>query len=184
MHLNEDFGTTLCDVVRNGRMDMAVLYGGEVGMQGLSFEPLLTEDMFLVAPAGTLHADDVALADISHIELLLPCAGNQLRQYLDRSFAAARITPRVVAEMESATTLAAAVRSGVGATILPVSAARAVAANAGVKVNRIVAPTIEVPLALCASDRQPLSEPALVVRSILLELVGDIELNVGLHTLQ
>lgn len=85
--------------------------------------------------------------------------------------------PRVVAEIESAATLASAVATGVGATVLPVSAARAVAAPIQACVRRIVAPTIEVPLALCASDRQPLSEPAQAVRAIVLELVDNLEFD-------
>lgn len=80
------------------------------------------------------------------------------------------MTPRVVAEMESSSTLSAAVASGVGATILPVSLARSVAATAAVDVGRLVSPHIEIPLALCASDHLPLSEPAQVVKGILMEL--------------
>lgn len=184
LHINENFGTTLCDVVRSGRMDMAVLYGGGRVVQGLSFDPLLTEDLFVVAPEGLLRREgEVALADLDGIDLLLPCANNQLRRYVDQAFAAAQMVPRVVAEMESSNTLAAAVASGVGATILPVSAARGVAATADVHLHRIVSPPVEVPLALCASDHLPLSEPAQVVKAILLELVGQLELEVGLHTL-
>ena len=89
--------------------------------------------------------------------------------------------PLVVAEIESAATLASAVASGVGATVLPVSAARAVAASIPARVCRIVAPSIEVPLALCASDRQALSEPAQAVKSIILELVENLVPDAGVH---
>ncbi len=184
LHINENFGTTLCDVVRDGRMDMAVLYGGERVMQGLSFDQLLTEDLFVVAPQGVLgNGGEVALAELRDVDLLLPRPGNQLRRHVDQAFASAQIAPRVVAEMESSNTLAAAVASGVGATILPVSVARGVAATAAGKLCRIVSPTIEVPLALCASDHLPLSEPAQAVKAILLELVGRLPHEVGLHTL-
>ena len=43
------------------------------------------------------------------------------------------------------------------------------------RVCRIVAPVIEVPLALCTSDRLPLSGPAQAVRAIILELVDGFE---------
>ncbi|VTU31844.1 nitrogen assimilation transcriptional regulator NAC [Variovorax sp. PBL-E5] len=184
LHINENFGTTLCDVVRDGRMDMAVLYGGERVMQGLSFDALLTEDLFVVAPEGTLGQDDeVALAELRDVDLLLPRSSNQLRKHVDQAFASARIVPHVVAEMESSNTLAAAIASGVGATILPVSMARGVAAMAAVELRRIVSPTIEVPLSLCASDHLPLSEPAQAVKAILLELVDRLEREAGLHAL-
>lgn len=183
LHINESFGTTLCDVVRNGLMDMAVFYGGDQAVRGLVFDPLLTEDLCVVACRGMLRMEDdeLALAELRDVDLLLPSVDNQLRRSVNRAFASARMTPRVVAEMESSSTLSAAVASGVGATILPVSLARSVAAVAAVDVGRLVSPHIEIPLALCASDHLPLSEPAQVVKGILMELVDRLELSHGMH---
>jgi LysR family nitrogen assimilation transcriptional regulator len=182
LHLNENFGATLTELVLGGRMDMAVLYGGNGIVSGLAFEPLLTEELFLVAPAAMFGSDAaVSLADLREVELLLPRSHNFLRRYVDEAFASLQMKPRVVAEIESAATLASAVASGVGATVLPVSAARAVAASIPARVCRIVAPSIEVPLALCASDRQALSEPAQAVRSIILELVENLMPEAGIH---
>lgn len=179
LYLNENLGTTLCEQVDNGRMDMAVLYGGRSIVQGLSFEPLLTEELVLVAPAVDTDAkgepSQMALADLRNVELMLPRAHNYLRQYIDAAFASLQMVPRVVAEIESAATLSAAVANKVGATVLPASAARAVVASIQAHVCRIVAPSIEVPLALCTSDRLPLSEPAQAVRVIILELVENLE---------
>jgi len=182
LHLNENFGTTLSELVLNGRMDMAILYGGGGLVQGLAFEPLLTEELFVVAPSGLLdRCDQITLAELRDVELLLPRSHNYLRKYVDEAFASLQMAPRVVAEIESAATLAAAVATGVGATVLPVSAARVVAASIQADLYRIVSPAIEVPLALCVSDRQPLSEPAQAVKVIVLELVDDLELEVGQH---
>ena len=179
LYLNENLGTTLCEQVGNGRMDMAVLYGGRSIVQGMHFEPLLTEELVLVAPGGVGDAGGdslpVALADLREVELLLPRAHNYLRQYIDEAFAGLQMVPRVVAEIESAATLSAAVANKVGATVLPASAARAVAGSIQACVRRIVSPSIEVPLALCTSDRLPLSEPAQAVRAIVLELVDNLE---------
>ena len=178
LYLNENLGTTLCEQVTNGRMDMAVLYGGRSIVQGLSFEPLLTEELVLVAPGDRLGAQgQVALAELRDVELLLPRSHNYLRKYVDEAFASLQIAPRVVAEIESAATLSAAVASELGATVLPASAARAVAASIQARICRIIAPVIEVPLALCTSDRLPLSEPAQAVRAIVLELVDNLELD-------
>ncbi len=180
LYLNENLGTTLCEQVGNGRMDMAVLYGGRSIEQGLNFEPLLTEELMLVTSGGRAgDPQPVALADLREVELLLPRAHNYLRQYVDAAFASLQMVPLVVAEIESAATLSAAVASGVAATVLPASAARAVAESIQARVCRIVAPVIEVPLALCSSDRLPLSEPAQAVRAIILELVDGFEAPSG-----
>ena len=82
------------------------------------------------------------------------------------------MVPRVVAEIESASTLTAVIADGLGATILPASMAREVVASCGAWQCRIVEPVIEAPLALCQSDHLPLSEPAQAVKEILLELVA------------
>ena len=176
LYLNENLGTTLCEQVGNGRMDMAMLHGGRNLVPGLTFEPLLTEELVLVAPADyPCDPQCVSLADLRDMELLLPRAHNYLRQYVNEAFASLQMVPRVVAEIESTATLSAAVASGVGATVLPASAARALAESIQARVCRIVSPAIEVPLALCTSSRLPLSEPAQAVRAIILELVDGLE---------
>lgn len=172
LYLNESLGSILSEQVSNGRMDMAVLYGGRSLVHGLTFEPLLTEELMLVSPASSVGSTEaMGLADLRDVDLLLPRSHNYLRRYIDEAFEGLQIAPRVVAEVESAATLAAAVSSGVGATVLPASAAQAVASSIQARVGRIVSPTIEVPLALCCSDHLPMSEPAQAIRAIILELV-------------
>jgi LysR family transcriptional regulator, nitrogen assimilation regulatory protein len=180
LYLNESLGTTLCDQVGNGRMDLAVLYGGRQTDQGLQFEPLLNEALVLVASSETDQlADTLALEDLRNVELLLPRAHNYLRQAIDEAFGSVGIRPRVVAEIESAATLSAAVANNIGATVLPLSAAQAVAGSIKARIIRLVAPVIEVPLTLCTSDHLPLSEPAQAVRVIILELIGKLEIGVA-----
>jgi LysR family transcriptional regulator, nitrogen assimilation regulatory protein len=178
LYLNESLGSTLVEQVMNGRMDMAVLYGGRSLVQGLRFEPLLTEELVLVAAGGALGTrEQIELHELRDMELLLPRSHNYLRKYVDDAFASLQMAPHVVAEIESAATLSAAVASGVGATVLPASAARAIASSINAKVCRIIAPAIEVPLALCTSDHLPMSEPAHAVRAVVLELVEALEID-------
>ena len=174
LYLNENFGTTLSELIMNGRMDMAVLYGSKA-VHGLSFMPLVKEELFLVSPADMPLPDgSIDLAQLHDVELLLPRPYNVVRKLVDEAFMGIHRLPNVVAEIESASTLAAAIADGLGATILPVSAARVVAAACGARLSRIVNPVIAAPLSLCLSDHLPLSEPALAVKEILMELVGDL----------
>ncbi len=172
LYLNENFGTPLSELVMNGRMDMAVLYAGKTPVHGLSFRSLLMEPLFLVVPRDTFSQfTDIDLTRVNELDLLLPRPYNYLRKYLDEAFASLQLTAHVVAEIESASTLSAAVAAGLGATILPESAARVMADSIQAHLCRIVSPSIELPLALCESDHLPLSEPAQAVRDIILELV-------------
>jgi LysR family nitrogen assimilation transcriptional regulator len=178
LYINENFGTTLSELIMNGRMDMAVLYG-EKSVHGLSFQLLMNEEMFLVAPRSMgIVREKIAVTDLRDVPLLLPRPYNYLRKYVDEGFASMQMTPNVIAEIESASTLSAAVGAGIGATILPESTARVVAAAGDIVQSRIVSPVIKIPLSVCLSDHLPLSEPAAAVKDILLELGGDLALGV------
>ena len=173
LYLNETYGNTLSELVMNGRMDMAVLYGGQTAVHGLAFVPLLKEQLFLVGSDQMVAPpEQVPLRMIGELELFLPRPYNVVRRMVNEAFAAAGMTPRVVAEIESASTLTAAIADGLGATILPESMAREVAASCNAWQSRITDPVIEAPLALCQSDHLPLSEPAQAIRDILLELIA------------
>ena len=178
LYLNETYGSTLSELIMNGRMDLAVLYGGKTAVHGLSFLPLMKEQLFIVGP-GSMPAlpDQVPLRMLGDIDLYLARPYNVVRRMVDEAFAAAGMTPRVVAEIESASTLTAVIADGLGATILPASIAREVVASCDAWLCRIIDPVIEAPLALCQSDHLPLSEPAQAIKEILLELVASLPGN-------
>ena len=181
LYLNENFGTTLSELVMNGRMDLAVLYAGKNVVHGLSFQPLLKEQLYLVAPRGIHNLPpQVDLSQLNEMDMLLPRPYNYLRKYVDEAFASLNLKAHVVAEIESTGTLNAAVAAGLGATVLPESAARAMANSIQAQLCRIVSPSIEVPLALCESDHLPLSEPAQAVKDIILELIEQQSFDLGL----
>ena len=178
LYLNETYGATLSEFVMNGRMDLAVLYGGKKAVHGLSFLPLLQEQLFVVVPEGMMaQPEQVPLRMVGQMDLCLARPYNVVRKMVDEAFASAGVTPRVVAEIESAETLAAVIADGLAATILPESMASQIAGSCNAWLCRIVEPVIEAPLALCQSDFLPLSEPAQAIREILLELVANLPGN-------
>jgi LysR family transcriptional regulator, nitrogen assimilation regulatory protein len=178
LYLNETYGTTLSELIMNGRMDLAVLYGGGVAVHGLAFQLLLRESLHLVGPSSMqAPPDPVPLRLIGEMDLYLPRPYNVVRKMVDDACAGIGLMPRVVAEIESASTLTAVIAAGLGATILPDSMAKQVVASTSAWHARIVEPSIEAPLALCQSDHLPLSEPAVAIRQILLELVRELPGN-------
>lgn len=178
LYLNETYGSTLSELIMNGRMDLAVLYGGKTPVHGLAFTPLLQEELHVVGPA-TMPAlpAEVPVRLLGEIDLYLARPYNVVRRMVDEAFAGAGMAPRVVAEVESASTLTAVIAEGLGATILPDSMARQIVASCPAWQCRIVEPVIAAPLALCESDHLPLSEPARAIRDILLELVAGLPGN-------
>jgi LysR family nitrogen assimilation transcriptional regulator len=177
LYLNETYGTTLSELVMNGRMDLAVLYGGKAIVHGLKFLPLLREQLYVVGPSSMAAPPaEVSLPVLADMNLYLARPYNVIRKMVDEAFAGISMAPRVVAEIESASTLTAVIAEGLGATILPESMARQVVASCDAWQCRIT-PVIEAPLALCQSDHLPLSEPAQAIKDILLELVAELPGN-------
>ena len=175
LNLNENLGSTLGELVMNGRMDMALLYCNEKIVHGLSFKPLLSEKLCLVSRAEDAPvAPQIGLADLRETELLLPRPDNYLRKCIDEAFASASVSPSVAGEVESAETLIASIAAGIGSTILPLSAAQVVVQSTPASAYRMIAPAIEISLTLCVSDHLPQSESALAVGDIILDLIGDL----------
>src|ERR671925_853071 len=51
LHINENFGGVISEAIMTGRMDMAFIYDAGP-IRGVQFEPMRTEDLFLVAASG------------------------------------------------------------------------------------------------------------------------------------
>lgn len=175
LYLNETYGSTLSELVMNGRMDLAVLYGGRVAVHGLRFLPLMKEQLYVVGPSSLpAPPPQVPLRALAEMDLYLARPYNVVRKMVDEAFAGIGMAPRVVAEIESASTLTAVIADGLGATILPESMARTVVGSCDAWQCQIIEPAIDAPLALCQSDHLPLSEPAQAIKEILLELVAQL----------
>lgn len=179
LHLTESVGQTYSQMIMNGRLEMALIHGtGPI--KGVRFEPLLTEDFYLVAhPSLGVEAasQPLPIAALEDLPLLLPPPYNFVRRAVDLAFTRARVSLNVVAEVEIVRTLARVVSTGMGATIMP----RAIAERIKVEssdtlIMRSITPKIEETLSLCVSDQSEMSEPALAVKSILLELTARLKL--------
>ncbi|PLR41894.1 nitrogen assimilation transcriptional regulator [Chimaeribacter arupi] len=173
LYLDENIGSALGEAIVSGRVDMAMLYGNKPA-NGLCYTPLLKEDLYLV---GTLAVPNpgvsVELSEVAKLNLFLPRSHHVMRKLVDDALALRRLQATVIGEIESVPTLTAAVASGLGATILPESAARALAGPARAWVSRINCPALQVPLSLCLSDSLPLSAAAAAVKEILLSLMSE-----------
>ncbi|UZJ57864.1 nitrogen assimilation transcriptional regulator NAC [Pseudomonas sp. KU26590] len=179
LYLNENFGTTLSELIMNGRMDMAVLYGGRE-IHGLSFTPLLREQLYLVSADPQFAAQpSIPLTELAALDLLLPRTYNIMRRLVDDALMKLNLSAKVIAEVESASTLATAVAERFGSTVLPESAARAMQQHQDVHLTRIIEPEIEAPLALCLSGHLPLSVPAQAVKIILLDMIAEMREGLG-----
>ena len=172
LYFNENFGTTLSELIMSGRMDMAVIYGDR-DIHGLRFLPLMKEELFFVCPHALGEPRrEISLAEVARDGLFLPRIYNIMRKAADDAFTLAGLSYRVKCEIESLTTLNAALAADLGGTIMPESAARTMLQPANAWMARIVEPNVLTSLSFCMSDHLPLSQPAEAVKGILLSLMA------------
>ena len=174
LHINENFGGVLSEAMMTGRMDMALLYDAGP-IKGVDFERLLAEELMVIAlPETGLLGDPgsaVAIKDLAGLPLLLPGPSHTIRRVVEQAYERAYEEARVVGEVESVTLMAQAVRSGLGATVLPLSVVQRIMNDTELEVRRIT-PTLEIQVSLGTPANQPLSKPAEAVREVLRTVVA------------
>lgn len=177
LHLNENFEGLLAEDLRMGRMDMALLY--EIAPQpAFCSQALSTEPLRLVGQRSLLRSASSVLS--AEVPLLLPSAVHAIRRLVEAVYLCNRVRPRIVAEIESFETLAAAVAEGLGATVLPDTVARSLAASPDLVVRRFGTPPTSIGLSLVTAGPDALSEAAQVVHDLLLDLLeGEVPLSPG-----
>ncbi|MGG4605154.1 LysR substrate-binding domain-containing protein [Paenalcaligenes sp. Me131] len=104
--------------LHSGRLDIALLFGAEPE-PGLSKRVLLDDSLVFVSSTQQPLADNLSLADISNLPLVLPGQEHGLRRIIDDACATQKLTLDVVAEIESLGSVKRATQAGLGSTILP-----------------------------------------------------------------
>jgi LysR family tcuABC transcriptional regulator len=121
LHMVESLSGHLSAMLNARQLDLAVLFDTDPARRW-SVTPLLQEKLFLIGSrqgqAGKLPAR-LRVAQLAGVPLILPSGPHGLRSTLDAAFARARITPHVVAEIDSLAMLMDAVDAGLGCTVQP-----------------------------------------------------------------
>ncbi|MEH8866153.1 nitrogen assimilation transcriptional regulator NAC [Klebsiella pneumoniae] len=170
VYLQESSGTALNDKLLAGQLDMAVLYERSP-VAGIVSQPLLKEDLYLVGTRDC-PGQSVDLTAVAEMNLFLPRDYSAVRARVTETFTLRRLSAKIIGEIESITTLTAAIASGMGATVLPESAARSLCGAANGWMARISTPSMSLSLSLNMSARGSLSPQAQAVKEILLSLVS------------
>lgn len=171
VYLHENSGASLNEKVMSGQLDMAVLYDRSPAA-GITSIPLMKEELYLVG-ASACPGQTVDLTDVAEMNLFLPRDYSAVRKRVDEAFSLRRLSARIIGEIESIATLTAAVSSGMGATVLPESAARALVSSTHAWMARITSPALNLPLSLNVSATLPMSPSAQAVKNILLALLNN-----------
>ncbi|WP_104060130.1 nitrogen assimilation transcriptional regulator NAC [Arthrobacter sp. 4R501] len=175
LHLTEIYGGVLSEAIKNGRLDMALIY--EPGpIRGVQFTTMIVEDLHLVVNGKNTAAaksGEITLGEAAEFGLFLPEQNHTLRQIVETGMRDKGLSLRLVGEVESVPSLTRLLRADMGATILPKSAADALFHEEDFRVLRIVDPGLQCKIALCTPDHEPLSEAASAVLMVLKEMLQE-----------
>jgi LysR family nitrogen assimilation transcriptional regulator len=133
LSITEGLSLTMQDALRDGRLDLALLYGAP-GSAELEGEYLCDEELFAIAPRPTPAARTPAdtanrpitaplsLPELAQCPLVIPTRPNALRMRLERHLANAGLHPHIAMEVDGVPALLELAAEGVGLAILPAHA--------------------------------------------------------------
>lgn len=117
----EGLSLSLRESLVAGRLDLALMFDPQPSPQ-LAYEPLMREQLLLVAPPKSRLPARVSLASLASYALVLPSAPNAIRGLLDDVLGPRGVALNVLAEVGAVQTVLALVAEGMGCTVLPESA--------------------------------------------------------------
>ncbi|WP_219414497.1 LysR family transcriptional regulator [Pseudonocardia nigra] len=119
--------------VRSRRLDLALVYEyallPRLADPGLDVEPLLTEPLLAVLPAGSTVAEPLTLAALRDRAWIAPRSDTALRTVLDRACGLAGFAPVIDYASDDYTVIVALVAAGLGVSLLPRLAAASLSAD-------------------------------------------------------
>ncbi len=119
LRLTASDSATLRHRVEAQTLDAAILYEDEITVPALARYPLFRQRLHLLGgarPDGPLTS--VSLKQLAVLPLLMPGPPNISRVLLDQGFRSAGLSPTIVAEIDDLPSTLAAVRMGMGGTVV------------------------------------------------------------------
>jgi len=170
LELVENTSAELPGQVIQGRVDLAIVTV-DMPIRGLVLQPVIREDLFvLMHPKLRWPRRLMTLRELAKLPIILPSPPNNIRARIDLSFSKAGLQYEVIAEASTTPLLISTVKSGLGVTILPLSAISEEPPGS-IQAARITNPSLTRELSVCSSAVSPLSLASEKVREVLIELL-------------
>jgi len=162
----------LAEVVAQAQVDLAITVDASAP-PGVTMTPLVNEELFAILPQKfKVQHKKLTLQDLSRLPLALPSKPNLTRVKLDLAFMEANLKYTLLAEASTTDLLVRIARSGEACTVLPWSSVSEEIESGQLFALQIKKPIFSRELSLCVSDSVPLSQPARIVQSLVLDEVA------------
>lgn len=143
-----------------GRIDCALVYNA-LSSPTLDLQPLLDEQLFLIAPLPARGArksrKSVTLAELADYPLNIPSRPHAMRMSLETAMAGVDVKINVAHEIECIPAIIDLVRQGHGYAVLPLNAVKSTPWSDEVTAKPILAPILKTSLSIATSAQRPRS---------------------------
>jgi LysR family transcriptional regulator, nitrogen assimilation regulatory protein len=157
----------LRDRVEAQTLDMALIFESELQLPLMSRRPLYRQRLYYIGPAlDPQPSGSLSLAQLADMPLMLTTTSTVTRMVIDHAFRTAGLTANVVAEINDSPSLLAAVRAGLGGTILAVGDLKAVGVS-DLPQPVMIEPPLNLTCSIVASSDIPLTAGGEAVRKLL-----------------
>lgn len=157
----------------DGGVDLAVLYA-ELRETGVRSEPLLDEELVMLAPPGKAGAQLTPLGKLADIPLILPSGAHGLRAMIEDKLRSEDISVAPEIEVDSYGNIKRLVEQGYGCSVLPFHAVAREAAESRLSVSRFSAPGLWRRTYLAHATARPMTRAASAVSDILTTVAGEL----------
>ena len=161
----------LRDRVEAQTLDMALIFETELQLPPMWRRPLYRQRLYYMGPAHEAQSSEsLSLAQLAERPLILTTTSTVTRMVINHAFSTAGLSANVVAEINDSPSLLAAVRAGLGGTILAVGDLAAIGAG-DLPRPVLIEPPLNVTCTIIANSDIPLTSAGEAVRKLLPPLV-------------
>lgn len=161
----------LASLLAEGKLELTVVFDDQAS-SGLEMRPVLNEPLYFIGPPNTLDSSrKMSIQEVAARPLLLLSRPNSIRERIEKALAEADLRAHVAAEINDAGLLLAAVKAGLGYSVVP--ACGVAEAQRSLEVDSVLLEdkTLRRTAFLCTSRLHTMSLAARHVYEILLELM-------------
>jgi LysR family nitrogen assimilation transcriptional regulator len=180
LHIAETMSGFAVEWIRDGRIDLAVVYH-DLTEKGIVTTRVLEEELVCFGPMQALPGCEVPKGNktisydlIANLPLILPGGRHGFRDLLERHAAAAGVTLNTIIDIDSHANIKELVRCGVGYSILSMNSISGEVKAGQLRCWSIGKPPIKRPVYLVNSVNRPLTNAVAAMKALVLEVMHDL----------
>lgn len=157
--ISEGLSVAMQESLVNGRLDIAVLYNAQSGLE-TEITPLLEENLLLVQarPHGLLEdpaPGPVSLKEVAKLPLVIPSRPNAIRMHVESEMASIGCRLKIALEIDGVSAILDLVADGAGSAVLSRNAVDSSVRPSAYTVRPIANPTLRTKVSLATSSQRP-----------------------------